>query len=181
MAKKSFFEKISGTIGLGEEEKTAEAKRKDFREEPEEEKKAMPIIEGLEDEKEEEKVEVMEKEKEKEKWAIEPEGQLTVDVYQTETDIVVKSTIAGVKSGSLDISITNDILTIKGKREKDEDVKPENYYYQELYWGPFSRSIILPVDVESEKIGATLKNGILTVRLPKAEKIRTRKIEVKGE
>lgn len=181
MAKKSFFEKISGTIGLGEEEKSAEAKRKDFREEAAEEKmpEEMPIL--AEEEGGEERLEVKEKDKEKEKWAIEPEGQLTVDVYQTETDIVVKSTIAGVKSGSLDISITNDILTIKGKREKDEDVKPENYYYQELYWGPFSRSIILPVDVESEKIGATLKNGILTVRLPKAEKIRTRKIEVKGE
>jgi len=80
------------------------------------------------------------------------EGQLTVDVYQTDSEIVIKSTIAGVKSDSLDISITNDILTIKGKREKDEEVKPENYYYQELYWGPFSRSIILPVDVESEKM-----------------------------
>ncbi|MCL4426921.1 Hsp20/alpha crystallin family protein, partial [Patescibacteria group bacterium] len=75
-------------------------------------------------------------------------------------------------------SITNDMVTIRGKREKEEHVKGEDYYYQELYWGSFSRSIILPTDVETEKASASLKDGILTIRLPKVEKVRTRKIKV---
>ncbi|MCD6284162.1 Hsp20/alpha crystallin family protein [bacterium] len=124
-----------------------------------------------------------EKKSKKEKWITEAEaeGQLTIDVYQTTNDIVIKSTIAGVKPEDLDISITNDMVTIKGRRDKDEKVKPEDYYYQECYWGPFSRSVILPVDIEADKAKATMKNGILTIRLPKAEKVKTRKIVVKGE
>jgi HSP20 family protein len=70
------------------------------------------------------------------------------------------------------------MVTIKGKREKDEMISDGDYYYQECYWGAFSRSVILPVDVESEKSEASLKNGILTIRLPKIEKIKTRKIKV---
>lgn len=95
--------------------------------------------------------------------------------------MVIKSTIAGVKAESIDITITNDMVTIKGRREKDEEVKPEDYYYQECYWGPFSRSVILPVDVEADRANANMKNGILTIRLPKVEKIKTKKIIVKSE
>lgn len=108
----------------------------------------------------------------------ETEGQLTVDVYQTESDVVIKSTIAGVSVDDLDIAITNDTVTIKGQRKMEEEIKPENYYWQECYWGPFSRSIILPVDVKAEGAKASLKNGILTIRLPKVEKIKTKKIKV---
>ena len=118
---------------------------------------------------------------EKEDWPVESEGQLTVDVYQTPNEIVIKSTIAGVKPENIDINITNDMVTIKGRREKDEEVKSENYYYQECYWGPFSRSIILPVDVEADRAGASMKNGILTLKLPKVEKVKTKKILVKSE
>jgi len=70
------------------------------------------------------------------------------------------------------------MVTIRGKREKDEEIKAEDYYYQECYWGPFSRSVILPVDVEAENAEASLKNGILTIRLPKIEKVKTKKIKV---
>lgn len=119
--------------------------------------------------------------KEKEGWFGETEGQLTIDVYQTDTDIIIKSTIAGVKPEDIDVVITNDMVTIKGKRAKDEDVPEENYYYQELYWGSFSRSVILPVDVLADKAKAIMKNGILTIRLPKAERLTTRKIKVKSE
>ena len=117
----------------------------------------------------------------KEEWPVESEGQLTIDVYQTPSEIVIKSTIAGVNHEDIDISITNDMVTIKGKREKDEDTQEEDYYYQECYWGPFSRSVILPVDVEAERAAASMKNGILTIRLPKVEKVKTRKITVKSE
>lgn len=108
------------------------------------------------------------------------EGQLTIDVYQTEDDIVIKSTIAGVKPEDLDVNINNDMITIRGERKKDEDVDQENYYYQECYWGPFSRSVILPVEIVTEKAEATMKNGILTLRLPKADVTKTRKIQVRG-
>lgn len=111
-------------------------------------------------------------------WLPEAEGQLTIDVYQTPTDIVIKSTIAGVDPANLDITVTNDMVTIKGKREKDETISSGDYYYQECYWGAFSRSVILPVDVESDKAEASMKNGILTIRLPKIEKVRTKKIKV---
>jgi len=108
------------------------------------------------------------------------EGQLTIDVYQTENDIVIKSTIAGVKPEDLDVTINNDMITIRGERKKEEDVSEENYYYQECYWGNFSRSVILPVDVLAEKIEASMKNGILTIRLPKADTTKTKKIQVRG-
>lgn len=114
-------------------------------------------------------------------WLPEAEGQLTIDVYQTPSDIVIKSTIAGVKPDDLDITITNDMVTIRGKREKDQEIKTENYYYQECYWGAFSRSIILPLDIEAEKAEAIFKNGILTIRLPKIEKVKTKKIKIKTE
>ncbi|MEI7426046.1 MAG: Hsp20/alpha crystallin family protein [Candidatus Moraniibacteriota bacterium] len=108
------------------------------------------------------------------------EGQLTIDVYQTDGDIVIKSTIAGVKPEDLDVSINNDMLTIRGERKSDEQVTEENYYYQECYWGSFSRSVILPIDVVADKIEASMKNGILTVRMPKADNNKSKKIQVRG-
>ncbi|MBU3922792.1 Hsp20/alpha crystallin family protein [Patescibacteria group bacterium] len=109
------------------------------------------------------------------------EGQLTIDVYQTDEEIVIKSTVAGVNPDDIDIDINNDMVTIKGKRAKDEKIETENYFYQELYWGVFSRSVILPAEVDSDKARASIKNGILTIRLPKLEKIKTKKIKVKFE
>ncbi|MFA5777047.1 MAG: Hsp20/alpha crystallin family protein [Parcubacteria group bacterium] len=108
------------------------------------------------------------------------EGQLTIDVYQTETDIVIKSTIAGVKPEDLDVAINNDMVTIRGERKNEEMVGSENYYYQECYWGSFSRSVVLPVDIISEKAEASLKNGILTIRLPKADINKIKRIQVRG-
>ena len=97
------------------------------------------------------------------------EGELSIDVYQEKNDVVVKSTIAGVKPEDIDISVNNDMLTIRGKREHEETIDEKNYYYRECYWGNFSRSIILPCEVKTDKITAKLKNGVLTVRLPKAK------------
>lgn len=115
-----------------------------------------------------------------ENWGSDTEGQLTIDVYQTEDSIVIKSTIAGVKPEDLDVSINNDMITIKGERKNDEEITSENYYYQECYWGPFSRSVVLPVDILPEKVEASLKNGILTIRLPKADTTKLKKIQVRG-
>jgi len=111
----------------------------------------------------------------------EEEGQLTLDVFQTPTEIIIKSTIAGVKPEDLDISINNDMVTIRGLREKEEEISQKDYYYQELYWGSFSRSVILPVEVDADEAQASMKNGILTIRLPKADKEKKHKIKVKSE
>ncbi len=107
------------------------------------------------------------------------EGQLSIDVYQTEKEIIVKSTIAGVKSEDIDISINNDMLTIRGRREMQEDVREENYLYKECYWGSFSRSVILPVEIEEDKIDALLENGVLTIILPKSKSSKQISIKVK--
>lgn len=98
-------------------------------------------------------------------------GQLAVDVYQTKDEVIIKSTIAGVKPEDIDVSINNDMITIRGKREKDHEVSEEDYFYRECYWGGFSRSIILPCEVKVDKIRASIKNGVLTVALPKATKV----------
>ena len=109
----------------------------------------------------------------------EGEGQLTIDVYQTPDEIVIESTIAGVKPEDLDISITNEAVVIHGKREKTETIKDEDYFYQECYWGKFSRSIILPQEVDADKAVASLKNGILLIKLPKLNREKTKKLKVK--
>ena len=117
-----------------------------------------------------------------EEWLDEEyEGQLSVDVYQTADEIVIKSTIAGVKPEDLDVTINNDMVTIKGKREDSKEVSEENYFYQECYWGGFSRSIILPVEVKAEEAKAQLKNGVLTIRLPKAKKSKAVSVKISEE
>ncbi|MFA5076723.1 MAG: Hsp20/alpha crystallin family protein [Patescibacteria group bacterium] len=102
-------------------------------------------------------------------WSAAGEGQLAVDVYQTDKSVVIKSAIAGVLPKDIDISISGDILTIRGTRSKDHEVNDGDYYYRECYWGSFSRSIVLPVEVKQDQIEAVFKNGILTVILPKTK------------
>lgn len=109
------------------------------------------------------------------------EGQLTVDVYQTSNEIILQAFTSGIKTDDLDISITQDMLTIKGKREDHRRVEREDFFCQELYWGSFSRKITLPHEVDPDEAEATLKNGILTVKLPKLDRERVQKLKVKGE
>lgn len=111
----------------------------------------------------------------------ESEGQLTIDVYQTEDDIVIESTVAGVDPGDIDIDISSEAVTIRGERQKSEEISEENYLYQECYWGKFSRSIILPQEIDPDKAKADFKNGILRIRLPKISKGKMRKLKVKAE
>lgn len=107
------------------------------------------------------------------------EGQLSVDVYHTEKEIVVCSTMAGVRPEDLNIIVNNDLLTIRGKRESEPNINPSDYLYRECYWGGFSRTLVLPQDVKTERIKATLKNGLLTIVLPKA--LQNANIKVKEE
>lgn len=107
------------------------------------------------------------------------EGQLTVDVYQTKDEIIVQSTVAGVNPEDLEINITTEAVTIRGKREKMEKIEEKDYFYQECFWGRFSRSIILPQEVDPEKSTASIKNGVLTIRMPKLNRQKTKKLKVK--
>jgi HSP20 family protein len=110
------------------------------------------------------------------------EGQLAVDVYQdNENHVVITSTVAGVAREDLDISINNDMVTIRGRRKPPHVVSDEQYFYQECFWGGFSRSIILPVDVKAEQAKATLKNGVLTVVLPKADNVQVKILDIESE
>lgn len=105
------------------------------------------------------------------------EAQLSCDVFEDANFIIVKSTLAGVKPENIEISISNDLLTIRGYRQDEDEVSEENYFCRECYWGAFSRSIVLPREVDQKKIDASLKNGILTIRLTK--KYKTSSIKVK--
>lgn len=113
-----------------------------------------------------------------EKW-FEAEGQLAVDVFQTEDDLIIQSAIAGVRGDSLDIAIEGDKVTIRGKREKPTKEEKTNYFYQECYWGPFSREIILPVEIDPSKAIALFKEGVLIIKMPKIERDKKRKITIK--
>ncbi len=161
--KRSFLEKLTGSRKLDEEEQIS-----------------MPVFSENEETEMPMRASSAPMEREENWGGGDSEGQLTIDVYQTENEIVIKSTIAGVRPEDLDVSINNDMVTIKGERKNEEEVMGENYYYQECYWGQFSRSVVLPVEVLAEKAEASLKNGILTIRLPKADMTKAKKIQVRG-
>lgn len=108
------------------------------------------------------------------------EGELAVDVYQTPDSIIVKAMIAGVKPDDLDVSISRDTVTLRGKRKDEQEIVGDDYFFRELYWGAFSRIILLPEEVEPEEAEATEKNGLLTIRLPKIDKKKIAKLKVKS-
>lgn len=109
--------------------------------------------------------------------AAEEDGELKVDVYQKGSNIIVKSTIAGAKPEDIEIGVNNDILTIRGKRHLDEEVADKEYLHRECYWGAFSRSVILPHEIQKGRIKAIIKRGVLTIILPKAEKKKEIKVK----
>lgn len=113
-------------------------------------------------------------------WMAEAEeGQLAVDVYQTKDNVVIKAPIAGVTPDNIDIEVAEDVVTIRGERVEDKEVDREHYYVQECYWGAFSRSVILPTSTIAEKAAAALKDGVLTITIPKVAQDKVKKIKVK--
>jgi HSP20 family protein len=148
MAKKSFFEKLTGIVKVRDEDTDLDNEA--------------------------------ETDTDLEETESDSDGQLAIDMHQTPTEIIVKTMIAGVKPEDLDISITRDMVTIKGKREESRDSISDDYFHRELYWGSFSRTIILPQEVEVEEADAINKNGLLIIRLPKIDKNRQAKLKVKS-
>lgn len=163
-----FFDKLTG---VGAEDQKSKKKKTGKKEEKREEKK--------EDAPEKHKKPAPDApEKHKEENAI-MEGQLSLDVYETEDDFVIQSTIAGVKAEDLDIDIEDDMVIIRGERQRQAEKQAGKYYYQECYWGSFARQVILPEEVDGSKAEATMKDGVLTLRIPKIKKTIKRKISVK--
>ena len=147
--KRSFFERLTGTV------------RMDDRSEIKNSKKDSP---------------------EKESWIDEEsdkDAELTVDVYQTPEMIVVKAMIAGVRPEDLDVSITRDLVTIRGTREEERVARDEDFFTRELYWGSFSRAITLPEEIDVDEAEAVEKHGLLILKLPKLDKKRQSKLKVK--
>lgn len=108
------------------------------------------------------------------------EGELTVDVYQTPTHIIVETMVAGVKPDEITIDIARDMITIKGKRHESKTIEAENYFTKELYWGAFSRTILLPQEVEPEGSEAIEKHGLLTIKIPKVDKSKRSSVKVRS-
>ena len=109
----------------------------------------------------------------------EEEGELAIAMHQTPSDIILKTIVAGVRPEDIDISIARDMVTIKGKREESHDVMGEDYFHRELYWGAFSRTVILPTEIDVDEAEALNKNGMLVIRLPKLDKNRQTKLKIK--
>lgn len=116
--------------------------------------------------------------KEKESW-LDGEGQLAVDVFQTENDLVIQAPIAGMKVEDLDVIIEEEVVTIKGSRKNPFLEKAAGYFIEECYWGPFSRKIILPLDADGARADASMKDGILVIRIPKILREKKRKVSIR--
>lgn len=166
--KQSFFQRLTGTVD-------ADDSYEDEYEQPAQPRGRYPQEERRMEEP------MQRQAPQEERWAEEEatEGQLTVDVYQTPEEIVIKSIVAGVRPDDLDVSISRDMVTIRGMREEYKEVTEDNYFHKELYWGSFSRTVLLPAEVEVEEAQAIEKHGVLTIRLPKIDKEKQTKLKVK--
>lgn len=156
-SKRSFFEKLTGAVRVD-----------DFEDEDQDEGfSEMSIPNSTEDE-------------DSRDLLPEDSGQLSIDVINKEDEILIRAMIAGVKPQDLDVQISRDMVTIVGHREEEIEVGGEDYYHRELYWGSFSRNILLPEEIDVETSEAREKHGLLEIRLPKIDKNRKTKLSVKS-
>jgi HSP20 family protein len=156
--KRSFFERLTGSMSMEEEHLEPQ---KDY------------LTKG---------VKAGKGNKENDDWNQEEndEAELSVDVYQTPTDIVVQTMTAGVKPEELELLVARDAITIKGKREESRIIDEDNYFVKELYWGKFSRTITLPAEVEPEEVEATERHGLITIKIKKVDKEKKNTVRVKS-
>lgn len=166
MKKRSFLERLTGSIRLEDQE-----------EEEQDESRSNSIKKINLNVRDTEKL--VNKEKDS-KWDEDQEAELTIDLYQTNSEIIVQAMIAGVHPDNLTINITRDSITIQGKREENQSISRENYFVQELFWGTFSRTIALPEEVNPEEAEAIEKHGLLIIKLPKIDKNKETKLKVKS-
>ena len=159
MKKRSFFERLTGSVNLDDEE-LLEA-QEELDEAPAPRRNISPASST---------------------WAEEQagDGELSVDVYQTSDNIIVRTMIPGVRKEDMDISISRDSITIRGTRKEDRVISDQDYIVQELYWGSFSRTVRLPHEVDIEHAEANETQGVLTVTLPRVDKDRQAKLKIKS-
>lgn len=105
-------------------------------------------------------------------------GELVVDVFETHEEFVVLAAIAGVQIKDLDISVEKEMMIIKGDRQDPHLDSSKKFFYQECYWGPFSRKIVLPENIDTGAAKAEMNKGLLTIKIPKLDKVEQRQIEV---
>jgi HSP20 family protein len=108
------------------------------------------------------------------------EAELSIDVYQTPTDIIIQTMVAGVKPEDLELSIARDTITIRGERAESRVIDEDNYFTKELYWGRFSRTISLPAEVEPEEVEATERHGLVTIKIKKVDKEKKNSVKVRS-
>lgn len=118
-------------------------------------------------------------EEEPESTATQQDGELPVDMYQTDDTIVIRALVAGVSPNELDIAITRDMVTIRGVREEYQEAHDDNYFHRELFWGSFSRTLLLPEEVTIDEAEAQEKHGLLEIKLPKLDKHRSTQLKVR--
>ncbi len=155
--KRSFFERLTGTVKMNEDETKFPSSHIHTQVKKSNQKETESWIDTETDQ----------------------DGELSVDVYQTSDMIVIKSMIAGVRPEDLDITITRDMITIRGKREEERIAHEDDYFARELYWGSFSRTIALPEEIDVDEAEAVEKHGLLILKLPKFNKKRQSKLKVK--
>ena len=194
----AFFDKLRNSMGVeedledeeledeeleedeeGEEEPPPQKKKKIKKADSKKSVKKIPIRSAPAPEPKE-KIEAHDSSEEENQDWFEPEGELAVDVYQVGDEIIIQSTVAGVSPDDLDVAIENDIVTITGERKNPTDGEDRQYFTQECYWGPFSRQVILPEEVDSARAEAMIKDGIFILRIPKMQRQRIKKIRVRG-
>jgi HSP20 family protein len=108
-------------------------------------------------------------------------GTLALDVFEDENEVTVKASIPGIKPEDIDISVTGDVLTIKGETKEEKEEKQGNYHLRERRYGAFQRSITLPTQINADKANADFKNGVLTLALPKVEEVKPKSIQIKSK
>lgn len=162
MKKPTFLERLTGSVEADEYDEVLDEEH-EFGEDD-------PVEEGYEEESEWHGQEQEEPQ----------EGELPVDMYQTGDAIVIRALVAGVSPGDLDIAITRDMVTIKGLREEYQEAADDDYYHRELFWGSFSRTLLLPEEVLIDEAEAQEKHGMLEIRLPKVDKDRSTRLKVKS-
>jgi len=113
--------------------------------------------------------------------AVDYEGQLALDAYQMSDSVVIKAPLAGVKPEDINVSMSDNVITIKGQRKEEQEIKKDDYLLQECFWGSFSRSLELPSECDLENAQASLKNGILIITIPKTGKNKTKVLKINSE
>ena len=169
--RKSFLQRLTGSFREDEDEEEAIEKMSQVN------RKSFSSLNIKDLDEEEDEIEIEEDEIDS---LVTVEGQLGIDLFETQLEVIVKTMIPGVRKEDIDISLSRDMLTIRGERKDEKTIADDDYHYKELYWGTFSRTVKLPHEVDIDRAEATESQGMLTLRLPRIDRGRQAKLKVKN-